>query len=63
MSQYHYKVDAAPDYSLLTISVPKGQMLKAEASSMASMDMNMRMKTRLKGGLSRLMTKESCFFK
>jgi uncharacterized protein (TIGR00266 family) len=61
MSQYHYKVDAAPDYSLLTISVPKGQMLKAEASSMASMDMNMRMKTRLKGGLSRLMTKESLF--
>ncbi len=61
MSNYEFSIDAAPDYSFLTVKVPANQTLKVEASAMASMDSNMKMKTRLKGGLGRLLAKESMF--
>ena len=58
---YEFEIDAAPDYAFLTVKVPAQQMLKVEASAMASMDSNMKMKTRLKGGFGRFLAKESLF--
>ena len=60
-SEYPYSVDCSPDFALLTVQVPGGQMLKVEGSAMASMDTNMRMKTKMKGGLGRFLTGESLF--
>jgi len=60
-SKFKYKFDCKPDYSLLTIQIPKGEKLKVEASAMATMDTNLVMHTKMKGGLSRLLTGESIF--
>ena len=56
-----HKIEAGPDYSILSVNVPGGQKLMVEASAMASMDTSLKMKTKMKGGLSRLLTKESIF--
>jgi uncharacterized protein (TIGR00266 family) len=61
MSAFNYKLDCKPDYSFLTVKVPAGRTIKVEASSMASMDTNMKMKTKMAGGLGRLFTGESLF--
>lgn len=58
---YQYTIDAAPDYALLNIQLPANKMLKVEASAMASMDSNIQMRTKTKGGLKRFLTKESIF--
>ena len=60
-SEYPYSVDCSPDFALLTVQVPGGQVLKVEGSAMASMDTNMRMKTKMRGGLGRFLTGESLF--
>ena len=56
-----YKIEGRPDYSFLTIQIPANQTLKVEASSMATMDTHLVMKTKLKGGLGRFLTGESLF--
>lgn len=60
-SDYPYQVECSPDFALLTVQIPGGQMLKVEAGAMASMDTNIRMKARMKGGLGRMLTGESLF--
>jgi uncharacterized protein (TIGR00266 family) len=50
-----------PDYAFVTIQIPKGETIKVEASSMATMDVNLQMKTKMKGGISRLLSGESIF--
>lgn len=60
-SEFKYEIILKPDYSYLTVQVPGGQTLKVEASSMATMDVNMQMKTKFKGGIGRLLTGESIF--
>jgi uncharacterized protein (TIGR00266 family) len=59
--KFQFYFDGKPDYSLLSVKIPSGQTLKVEASAMASMDTNISMKTRFKGGFSRLFTGESLF--
>jgi uncharacterized protein (TIGR00266 family) len=61
MSTFKYNIDGKPDYSILSVTIPAGETLKVEASAMASMDSNLQMKTRFKGGFSRLLTGESMF--
>ena len=56
-----YKIEASPDYSFLSIKVPSDETIKVEASAMASMDTNMSMKTKLKGGFKRFLSSESLF--
>ncbi len=56
-----YKIEARPDFSFLTVKLPANQMLKVEASAMATMDTNLVMKTKMKGGFSRLLSGESIF--
>lgn len=56
-----FNVQGQPDYAFLTVEIPANQTLKVEASAMATMDTNLAMKTRLRGGLSRFVTGESIF--
>lgn len=56
-----FKVDGRPDFSFLTVQLPASQTLKVEASAMATMDTNLVMKTKIKGGFSRLLSGESIF--
>lgn len=58
---FEYRIDGQPDFSFLTVQVPAGQTLKVEASAMATMDSNLTLKTRFRGGLGRLLTGESLF--
>lgn len=60
-SDYQFRIEAQPDYSFLTVGLAANQTLKVEASAMATMDTNLRMKTKMRGGLGRLLTGESLF--
>jgi uncharacterized protein (TIGR00266 family) len=56
-----FSVQGQPDYAFVTVQIPANQTLKVEASAMATMDTNLVMKTKLRGGLSRFVTGESIF--
>jgi len=56
-----FKFDCKPDFGFLTVQIPSGQKLKVEAAAMATMDTNLEMKTKLKGGFSRFLSGESLF--
>jgi uncharacterized protein (TIGR00266 family) len=58
---FKFSIEGRPDYAFLTVQLPANKTLKVEASAMATMDTNLKMKTRLKGGLSRFLTGESLF--
>jgi len=58
---FSFSMAGQPDYGFLTVQVPAGEKLKVEASAMATMDTNMRMKTKMRGGLGRLVAGESVF--
>lgn len=60
-SVYQFQMLNKPDYSFLFVQVPANEVIIVEASAMATMSPNMQMKTKMKGGLSRLLTKESVF--
>ncbi len=60
-SGYSYRIDGQPDYAFLTVTIPAGETLKVEASAMATMDTNLVMKTKFRGGLGRFVTGESLF--
>ncbi len=59
--QFEYTVEGRPDFSFLTVQLPANEKLKVEASAMATMDTNIEMKTKLRGGLGRFLTGESIF--
>lgn len=61
MMNYKFDILAKPDFSSVKITIPAGEKLKVEASSMSSMDSNISMKTKLKGGLGRFLSNESVF--
>lgn len=62
MSQsWEHKIDCKPDFSFLNVKIPSGETLKVEASAMATMSPNLKMKTKLGGGFSRMLTGESLF--
>ena len=60
-SEYQFSVAAQPDFSFLTVKLQAEQTIKVEASAMATMDTNLRMKTKMRGGLKRFITGESLF--
>lgn len=59
--EFQYEISGRPDFGFLTVEIPAEQTLKVEASAMAAMDTNIRMKAKFKGGLKRLLTGESMF--
>ncbi len=56
-----FKIDGSPDFGFVTVQLPRGQTLKVEASAMATMDTNLVMKTKMKGGISRMLSGENLF--
>lgn len=56
-----FSIHGQPDFAFLKVRIPGGETLKVEASAMATMDTNLRMKTKFKGGLGRFLTGESVF--
>jgi uncharacterized protein (TIGR00266 family) len=58
---FAFRFDGQPDFSYLTVTIPAERTLKVEASAMAAMDTNLKMKTKFKGGLGRFLTGESLF--
>jgi uncharacterized protein (TIGR00266 family) len=59
--EHDFRFECKPDFAFLTVQVAADQTLKVEASAMATMSSNMVMKTKMRGGLSRLVTGESIF--
>ena len=60
-TDFPFKLECQPDFAFLTVTIPGGQTLKVEASAMATMDTNIAMKTKFKGGFGRFLTGESLF--
>ncbi len=58
---FQFRIEGRPDYAFLTVQLKANETIKVEASAMATMDTNLKMKTKLKGGLSRFLTGESIF--
>ncbi len=56
-----FNIAHKPEYAWLTVRIPAGQTLNVEASAMATMDTNIEMKTRVKGGFRRFLSRESLF--
>lgn len=61
MDKLEYRLEGRPDYGFLTVSLPQGRTLKVEAGAMATQDTNIRMKTKMRGGIGRFLTGESLF--
>jgi uncharacterized protein (TIGR00266 family) len=60
-NSFQYNIACDPDYAFLEVKIPEGKTLKVEASAMATMDTNLEMKTKFKGGFSRFLGGESIF--
>jgi uncharacterized protein (TIGR00266 family) len=60
-SEFDFSIIGAPDYGYVEVKIPSNGTLKVEASAMATMDTNIEMKTKMRGGLGRLFTGESLF--
>lgn len=58
---FAFKIEGKPDYAFLTVQLPANETLQVEASAMATMDSHIQMKTKLKGGFSRLLAGENIF--
>src|SRR4051812_16019706 len=59
--EFEYTLEGQPDFSFLTIKLPAGSGVRVEASAMATMDTNLKMSTKMKGGLKRMLTGENLF--
>jgi uncharacterized protein (TIGR00266 family) len=58
---YNYAIEGSPDFARVCVDLPKDAMIKGEASAMISMDSNISMKTKFKGGFKRFLGGESLF--
>ena len=56
MDKLEYRLEGRPDYGFLTVTLPQGRTLKVEAGAMATQDTNIRMKTKMRGGIGRFLT-------
>lgn len=60
-SEFEHQILGRPDFSRLSAKLKGGQTIKAEASAMVSMDTNISMVTKFKGGFKRFFGGESLF--
>ena len=58
---YQFTIEGQPDFCFLTVKIPANKTIKVEASAMATMDTHLQMKTKMGGGLKRLVSGESIF--
>ncbi|MCH2038889.1 MAG: TIGR00266 family protein [Rickettsiales bacterium] len=59
--EFQYEITGQPDFSRLEVKLQEGQRIKAEAAAMMSMDTNIKMETKFKGGFRRFLGGESLF--
>lgn len=60
-SEFKFNIIGAPDYGYVEVNIPQNQTLKVEAAAMATMDTNIKMATKFKGGFKRFLSGESLF--
>lgn len=60
-TDYPHEIVAAPDYGMVNVTIPAGKSLQVESSAMAWMDSTLGMKTKMKGGLKRMLSGEKLF--
>lgn len=60
-AEYEYKIHGQPEFAMVTVQLPSNRRLKLEAAAMVSMDTNVVMRTRAKGGLKRMLSGNSLF--
>ena len=58
---YDFSFSAKPDFGFASVNLKADQTIKVAASAMATMDTHIEMKTKMKGGLGRLVSGESLF--
>tara|TARA_B100001989_G_scaffold253271_1_gene239445 strand:- start:2608 stop:3360 length:753 start_codon:yes stop_codon:yes gene_type:complete len=59
--EFEHEIQGRPDFARLSVQLKANEKIKAEASAMVSMDTNISMKTKFKGGFKRFMGGESLF--
>lgn len=59
--EFDHEITGRPDFARLSVNLKGNQQIKAEASAMVSMDTNVSMKTKFKGGFKRFLGGESLF--
>lgn len=59
--EFEHEIKGRPDFSRLSVVLKANEQIKAEASAMVSMDTNVSMRTKLKGGFKRFLSGESLF--
>jgi len=59
VEKYNFNIVGGPDYSMLNVDIPSNNTLLVEAAAMATMDTNIKMKAKAKGGFKRLLGGES----
>ncbi len=59
--EFDHKIMGRPDFSRMSANLKANQTIKAEASAMVSMDTNVSMVTKFKGGFKRFLGGESLF--
>ncbi|MFP4431661.1 MAG: TIGR00266 family protein [Spirochaetota bacterium] len=60
-TDFPFTIESAPDYGMAAITIPAGGTLKVESSAMAYMDSSLKMKTKMGGGLKRMLSGEKLF--
>jgi uncharacterized protein (TIGR00266 family) len=61
MKKYNFEILGAPDYSYLRVEIPANETLFVETGSMATMDTQIKMKTKSRGFFSRILQGENMF--
>lgn len=60
-TDFSHTIDAAPDYGMVSATIPAGKTLKVESSAMAYMDSSLIMRTKMGGGFKRMLSGEKIF--
>jgi uncharacterized protein (TIGR00266 family) len=60
-TDFPHTIDAAPDYGMVSATIPAGKTLKVESSAMAYMDSSLIMRTKMGGGFKRMLSGEKIF--
>lgn len=58
-AEFAHEIAGGPDFARVSVRLEAGQTIKAERSAMISMDSNVRMKSRFRGGFRRILGGES----
>lgn len=60
-NNFNFSIVGAPDYAFLNVNLNQGDTIKVESGAMAFMSPGLKLKTKMKGGLKRMLSGESLF--